>query len=179
MNKILNRIIVSNDVDVDMPKMMHHAGMAMIMDKVDYANRDENAIKHYFTMICYDYTDGMESKDILNYNEIYLSYSIVPSSGFGHNEDGKMMINAMMKYGADKNISGKKIYLMRDYKSIRWSDLNPELVSSFFKSNELYVSDSIACEWRKIEIETLVEFELEYSPKQIIPPPKKSAKKKK
>jgi len=115
-------------------------------------------------------------KSIKKSDEIFVSTSLTPTNGYNGNLTSPDLFNEMMRLAIDEKVTGKKIYIFRDYRSVKWRELNPELVEKCFNGNELYTSDSNHLVWRRVNINELLEFDLEYDAPVEKP---KSAKKKK
>ncbi len=122
-------------------------------------------------------------KHIKNHDEIYGCDAICPCTGYARNIDSGSFFNEIMQFLIKEKITGKKFFFIRDNKSIAWTWLRPELLLNAFKNNELYVSNSSTLEWNKVDIETVVEFEIGHTIKPKIVsksiPVKKTIKKKK
>lgn len=93
---------------------------------------------------------------IKSHDEIYASTALIPL--FGGSYGSGMLFNNMMHKAIEEKLQGKKVYMLREKKSIRWDELKSTLLQGAFEHNELYVlsSEDDDRKWEKVDIAQLV-----------------------
>lgn len=97
---------------------------------------------------------------VLEHDEIYCSTALIPRFGFGSSLGSGTLFNSLMYKASEENIEGKKIFIFREYDSIRWDELKYELVDKAFRKNFLYVQSKNYEKWEQVDIDNLLKTKL-------------------
>jgi hypothetical protein len=137
--------------------------------------------KHLFDQIIYGAGGKIDKvwTAIKKSDEIFVSTALMPTNGYNGNLTSPELFNEMMRLSIAEKVTGKKIYIFRDYRSVKWQQLNADYVAKCFKENELYTSDSTYLVWKRVNINELLEFDMGVDVLPELPIKSKSTKKKK
>lgn len=142
--------------------------MAIVLcgeNKIDYPGDRLSFFDHIY--IC-DPKSEMNKicKAIKGASEIYAGTTLFPSLGRFDNVHGEDNMNEIMRWMYESNITGKRFYANSTYGWINWLALQPELLHSVFRGNEIYTVNSILSSWSKVDVHRVLSLEHDYTPKE-------------
>lgn len=103
-------------------------------------------------------TEGV-LKTIVTANEIYGCIAIIPFIGynFGKGDQNAKLFDLITGQWMDSKAKGKKLFLFAEYRSINWQALSGIQIKMAFENNELYTMNSINQDWKRVNIEQLLD----------------------
>lgn len=91
------------------------------------------------------------------HDEIYASTALVPRASYGGKSGNARLFDSLMKMVIDEKVTGKKVFLLREYKEIWWwGELELRLVDLAFRKNYLYVTDEHDETWVQVDTDRLI-----------------------
>lgn len=90
---------------------------------------------------------------IKKHDGIYCSTSLELRIGVS----GGALFNYFMQKAIAEQVTGKNIFIFREYKDIDWRRLNPELVDQSLRANSLFTSDEKFVNWVRVDIDQLLK----------------------